>query len=477
MHVDAGDGSPLPSSTVHDKSILCLVVAVMLVSIALLIFSLRVYTCGRLLRFFGIDDWIAMVAALSTIGLLTTFGCLVNLGFAKHSWNESPHREYIAKFTSWLLAFNLLHLIGIGFLKLSIAFQLLRVFDRKYCPYLLYGIICIMFASTLVWFGSALLQCIPVAAAWNSRGFPEAHCMVRSIYMTLSLVNNSINSGTSIVLLILLLPIICGRALRFATRLSLTVLFSLGLVACIAAIIRTRKVYFAWKAEERQAHYDVPLTVWSIVELTTALMAASLSTLKPLASHLVNVVRAPKRHVERPEDITATHSNHSSHQSRYSSQTVIYRPNAAHLPSLTRFHDDVSNLDFDIETPVTRTRTHTIRSRVTHSRNVSDWSQFSGFTYYTDPAGPPGAGSTQLRSAGVSMTELEEIVKGLGLGRGSGNESDVRLAVTAMNGMLPHERDQEAEMMILRNTESDKESEMSVNRVEEKKVDIFTHPV
>ena len=57
MHVDASD---VPASSI-------LAIVATLASVALLSFSLRVYTRGRLLRSLGIDDWLLLVATVSQI--------------------------------------------------------------------------------------------------------------------------------------------------------------------------------------------------------------------------------------------------------------------------------------------------------------------------------------------------------------------------------------------------------------------------
>jgi hypothetical protein len=63
----------------------------------------------------------------------------------------------------------------------------------------------------------------------------------------------------------------------------------------------------------------------------------------------------------------------------------------------------------------------------TRSRVVSDWSQFSGFTYYTEGQNESVENYRPI-SGDVSVKELEEIVKGLDL--------EVKLAVMEMNGMM-----------------------------------------
>lgn len=195
--------------------------------------------------------------------------------------------------------------------------------------------------------------------------------------------------------------------------------------------------YVSTKSEQFDKYLNL-LTSPSI-ELTVTLIAASITSLEPLVKAVLEAFPNYRRPVTSARP-SAPQTNQSSHTSRYSSQTVIYRPNTAYFPSFTRFHDDVSNLDFDIETPVTRSRAHTLRSRGSHSRNVSDWSQFSGFTYYTNPTEPPELEPGRIRSAEGGVTELEEIIKGLGLGSNGRSGLDIGLALTAMHASLPHER-------------------------------------
>jgi hypothetical protein len=119
--------------------------------------------------------------------------------------------------------------------------------------------------------------------------------------------------------------------------------------------------------------------------------------------------------------------SYDSCASRHSSQTVIYRPNTAYFPGqdMYTFHDDESNLTFDIKTPSTRSPAKSRKSGVSteteDNRRVSDWSQFSGFTYYTnatsDGAEEEGGEKLEKGRARVSTLELEEITKSLGIAR------------------------------------------------------------
>lgn len=58
--------TPLPW-LVHDKGPLHLAIVVTLVLTALLVYSLRAFTRGKLLRSFGIDDGLMVLAAVSSV--------------------------------------------------------------------------------------------------------------------------------------------------------------------------------------------------------------------------------------------------------------------------------------------------------------------------------------------------------------------------------------------------------------------------
>ena len=215
---------------------------------------------------------------------------------------------------------------------------------------------------------------------------------------------------------------------------------------------------------------DLSFMTLGVVELLTAMIAVNFSTLLPL-TRAIERPQPPRtspsmsRLISGPVAGSAVHvthgdvesifsangnanSNSNSQNSRYSGQTVIYRPNTAYFPAsynnrhdnnLTRFHDDESNLDFDIEAPSVRSTRKLTKpcppSRFSGSttytnetRRVSDWSQFSGFTYYS--SGDSDTAKEKKGRARVSAKELAEIAKSLGVRRHISNgdyEKEIRV--------------------------------------------------
>ncbi|KAF1939195.1 hypothetical protein EJ02DRAFT_264000 [Clathrospora elynae] len=434
-----------PSSIAHGKESLYLAIVGTLVFIALLSCSPRAHTHGRLHRSFAIDDVLMLVAALCAIGVFVTFVVAVKLGSKKHQWDASIN--YDLDIGPWTLGLTLLHVLGLGFVKLSATFFLLRIFDRRYCRYLLYGFVCFMVPFTFEWFMSALFQCVPVAAAWNTSLQAVAQCMSQSTYTNFTLANNTINATTDLLLVVLIIPIAFSGSLSRTYRAVLMMVLCLGTTAFAAAIVRIRVNSSTWHGTSNNTINSISSAIWAMIELATALIATNLATTHSNFRFLTNKRRPTISHPSALTRPNRTSDPNTSYASRYSNQTVIYRPNTAYFPSLARFHDDESNLDFDIET----TSTETARSRAdtlastTHTRNVSDWSQFSGFTYYTNATEADEERRREKSRGRVSTLELEDIVKSLGLARGGCGGLGEELYISDVGGEQKREGSESTE--------------------------------
>ncbi|KAI4919295.1 hypothetical protein J4E85_009556 [Alternaria conjuncta] len=381
--------TPLPW-LVHDKGPLHLAIVVTLVLTALLVYSLRAFTRGKLLRSFGIDDGLMVLAALCTIGIFITFTGVVELGLGQQQDDYVLPASKTVQMGPWMWALNSFIIFGLGLVKLSAAFTLLPLTSARRQSYLQMG-------------RTFLLICL--------------------------------------------------------------ILLLLGLFVCAVAIIRTRTVYTSWGHVGHRNNFDLNFTTWGMIEFLAAMIAVNLSTLVPLGRAIRDPLDTPRKAprvaaISGPiagstvhlihgdvDDLVPSYSesyesemddSYNSYNSRYSGQTVIYRPDTAYFPShghnnnsLTRFHDDESNLDFDIEAPSTRSSPRRVTkpgpsSRFSVStvstRRVSDWSQLSGFTYSPPKDSDADFEKAMSGRARISAAELEEIVKSLGLKRQSSNE-------------------------------------------------------
>ncbi|KAF3053668.1 hypothetical protein E8E11_010788 [Didymella keratinophila] len=404
MHVDASD---VPASSI-------LAIVATLASVALLSFSLRVYTRGRLLRSLGTDDWLLSVATLCIVGVLVL---VVVLSAGEQAWPTATKSQ---KTSLLLWTITLFHTLGIGFIKLSVTLSVLRRNIRSWHRHTLLVYICFTTVLTVFWFGSALLFAGPITVDWSSTREPEA------LWPLLHFVNSILDLLTTIAVALLPLPLLWVLHFGLSRKITLAVVYTSIIAVIAAASARTYFLSDPWQNVKSDGIKPLTL-ICSSIELTLGTTAASLLTLPTFLSssnHRLSIQRSSKTLS------TSTSASPPRYPSNTyaSTDTVIRRPSASYAPTL-RYHDDESNLDFDMETP-NRTRTNTMRSRGTHTRNVSDWSQFSGFTYYTTPvnSGP----TSPRRSRVASMNEMETRTRTIAVGKAA-DETNIGIAVTPLH--------------------------------------------
>jgi len=225
--------------------------------------------------------------------------------------------------------------------------------------------------------------------------------------------------------------------------------------ACTAAIIQTNLVFTSWAKVGYRDNFNLSYITWGLAEVLTAIIAVNLPALLPLSKAvgkspasttgprlgpISSPVAGSAVHVTHGDVDSVVSSYPRSHNYTYSGQTIVYRPNTAYYPtnkkemsnddsngSITRFYDDESNLEFDIETPSTRsTRKLTkpcppsrFSGSTTCTRRVSDWSQLSGYTYFTDSGSDSDNAREKSGKAKVSVQEVDTVMKSLGLQRKS----------------------------------------------------------
>ncbi|EUC39916.1 hypothetical protein COCMIDRAFT_110169 [Bipolaris oryzae ATCC 44560] len=466
-----GDASAVSSSVLphaslaHDQGPLHLAIVVTLVLIALVIYSLRVFTRARLLHSFGFDDGLMFLAALCAVGVFITFTGLVELGLGREDRDTASPVES-ERLGPWIWALNSVYIFGLGLVKLSAAFTLLPVSNSRFHAYiyicrgvLIIGIMFLTFWHTLEWFVSILIHCMPLVAAWDFSYSGNAKCMSPIESQHWAMANYITNATTSLLLVVLAVPTIIGSSFKTGIKVYLALVTVLALL--YVHVFSLRMVILYWAEVGDRGRYDLSFMTWGTVELTTAMIAVNLGTLIPLGGAIKTPTtepptRRPLPKISGPVAGSAVHVSHGDvdsifnaepstfseskqRNSRYSGQTIMYRPNTAYFPAsythpgLTRFHDDESNLDFDIETPSTRS-TRKLRkpfppSRFSGSttytvdtRRISDWSQLSGFTYYSHASSLELSNpqeSTNRMSVGPK--ELDEFNMHFGRDSGSGS--------------------------------------------------------
>ncbi|KAE9363857.1 hypothetical protein N431DRAFT_432028 [Stipitochalara longipes BDJ] len=224
-----------------------------------------------------------MVLAL-IFGLLLSVACLVgsSYGLGKHIWNLSDNLLDLAydtgRVTKALYGCYLAYSTSITFTKLSIIATYTRIFPNGALRYSIYavGMVIIIFWITSIF--AIIFTCVPIQAAWDY-SITDAKCIhILDYFYTAA----GVNIATDLLLCFLPLPTIWKLQMPKAQRIVVCVIFGMGTFACVATTLRLTQL-------GHLSGIDIPYQSvgslnWSEIEVGTAIVCASISSLRPLAT-------------------------------------------------------------------------------------------------------------------------------------------------------------------------------------------------
>ncbi|KAF2838202.1 hypothetical protein M501DRAFT_1011818 [Patellaria atrata CBS 101060] len=252
-------------------------------SVALTVLSgvfvvLRIGTRLWLMRNVGSDDYMIIAAFIFTVGYLAEI--IVGKHYGMGISGQFLNLDQMTANLKNTVAVEITYYIILYCIKVSILLLYLRIAVqqsfRRLCIYTI-GVLTIFVIICII---VCLTQCIPLHKFWDLTGTVQGSCINSLVFFYFT---SSFNIVTDI--WILALPIKTLLSIQRPTRekLALYLVFGMGAFSLIASIIRLHTLYIF--VESADQFYDViPVNVWSIVEVTVAIICASIPSLKPLIS-------------------------------------------------------------------------------------------------------------------------------------------------------------------------------------------------
>jgi hypothetical protein len=119
-----------------------------------LVINLRCYVRSRILRSFGKDDWTILLAFAFATALFITYTIQFRYGLGKHIAVMKSDQEGYGQFVRLHQVQSILGGIGVGLVKIFIAFFLLRLMTKKAYRWFLHGFIVFKALSTTACIGT-----------------------------------------------------------------------------------------------------------------------------------------------------------------------------------------------------------------------------------------------------------------------------------------------------------------------------------
>jgi hypothetical protein len=169
----------------------------------------------------------ADILQLCTTAAYAIFCYWATLGLGKH--NDTIPRENQIKYSRAGTVNSIIQAgFAIGFLKISIGFNLLRLSPAKWYKWSLWTVIFFVVGVTFHVMFVFLFQCKPLAGAWDKS--IKAECMPINVFLGNALSNTAFNIFTDVFFATIPIPIIWQLKMKRKVKMYLVGILSLGYV-------------------------------------------------------------------------------------------------------------------------------------------------------------------------------------------------------------------------------------------------------
>ncbi|KAK4171790.1 hypothetical protein QBC36DRAFT_390887 [Triangularia setosa] len=264
---------PLPANAHEDKSYTVISVIIFCLIWSTAMVGMRLWTRGKMIKQFGMDDYACIVGLMTTYGSAIAIGHMTTFGLGRHVWVMKPADVplYLRDFYISIV----MYCCALLSLKLTFLFQYYRVLAVQHMRIVYLVAIFVVGGWALSQVLVGIFICTPIRAFWFGVQSIEGATCIPNIPQWY--INAAGNILTDVAVFALPLPALWKLNLPRGQKYVLIGIFSLGFFTVIISIIRIKylQLYedFPWE--------NVTSSLWSVGELTSAITCACLPTLRP----------------------------------------------------------------------------------------------------------------------------------------------------------------------------------------------------
>ncbi|BCS04217.1 uncharacterized protein AKAW2_80018A [Aspergillus luchuensis] len=259
------------------RSEVLVAVSVVVMAISLLTVSFRCFVRWRMLKAFGWDDTLMVLAMVLDIVLTACAIAGAKDGVGRHLSNFHSFDEFHHAMLWWWLG-QCIYIWASGVAKVSIALALLRLSVHTYQRIILWIIMGASICVSLMFWFFMLFQCHPVSKFWERTG--PGNCMSTDTLIRVAYVYSGICAVCDFALGLLPIDLVRQLQTNLKTKIALGGTLSLGCVASTAVILRIPCLHFYKDIDFLYSTFSID--IWSFIEVGLGITAGSLVTLRPL---------------------------------------------------------------------------------------------------------------------------------------------------------------------------------------------------
>ncbi|KAK3994270.1 hypothetical protein QBC44DRAFT_286477 [Cladorrhinum sp. PSN332] len=274
----ASAGTPVPPDNNRGPEILAICGS--LVAISTVVVALRMYVRGKMIGQIGADDWVMVGAMIVMFVEMMIIIPQVGYGAGRHVQYIKP-AENVTKGLHLNFATQPLCLIGLCLTKVSVGLFLLRLTPSPRFRWFVIGMIVFTILSATGNFLTVFFQCQPLPLTWGDPNVKDGKCMPAANLKFAAFFNSSVAVLTDVIFALLPIPMLWNVQMNWRVKAAVAAILSLGVFAAVSAIVKI--TFLSSYGKHGDFLFDSSdLTIWTTVEICTAIIAASAPSLKPL---------------------------------------------------------------------------------------------------------------------------------------------------------------------------------------------------
>ncbi|KAI3547780.1 integral membrane protein [Colletotrichum abscissum] len=244
-------------------------------SLVLFIVTLRLFTSKQYAGGLWRDDYMTILAAALLIALAAVYLHITSIGFGMHYWTIPVGNGVVIR--KMLYVGTLIYTVLQAAVKLSIVLFLGRIFPSETFRRIAQGLQVILLLHGTLFIVPFATQCVPVQSIWD-RTITDRRCLN---LQAVGYSSGGLAMAEDIAILLLPIPYVWRLKISLRRRLAVIALFSIGSFACVTSAVRVRYlVEYSTTFDETWDHVDI--VAWSFIEQSTAMLCASLPSLRLL---------------------------------------------------------------------------------------------------------------------------------------------------------------------------------------------------
>ncbi|PNS14421.1 hypothetical protein CAC42_3707 [Sphaceloma murrayae] len=315
--------------------------------------ALRIYTRTRLIKAFGPDDWVMVVAQLG-------FFHYLGFQFAEIVFGTGLHRSKLTIDNAerglkyWYLC-ALSYSLTTVFVKVAIGLFLLRFTTNRIQTGMIWAINISCVVVGLGYFIFLSLTCYPFAFYWDLDPNATGYCFTPKVWLDVGYAMAACNVVADSVFAIIPMVIVWNTTMKRKTKVGVCILLGMGSVAVVGTIVRTVYGHTFSQYKNEFLFETCLIAILSTVELGLGITAANIATLRPLFREVRQWTKSTRG------------------SSRLATQTM---PNSANIRWVTAFNVDGGTEDRGLvgycETVSPNESHKTMKSIVTGRESMSE---------------------------------------------------------------------------------------------------------